>query len=71
MKATIPVSLSVDQNHFFSKTADRILNTNFIQFSWFLKDKKVMQLGKNLIFGKKHETSLKVGLLELEKKLFH
>ena len=38
---------------------------------WFLKDKKVIQPGKNLIFEKKPEISLKVGLLELAKGLFH
>ena len=29
---------------------------------WFLKNKKVIQPGKNLIFGKKLDISLKVGL---------
>ena len=52
MKAPLSASQSVNQNHFFSKTADRIFmkfHTNF----WFLKDKKVIQPGKILIFGKK------------------
>ena len=67
MKAPLSASQSVNQNHFFSKTADRIFmkfHTNF----WFLNDKKVMQPGKNLIFGKKPETSLKVGLFGVAKK---
>ena len=67
MKAPLSASQSVNQNHFFSKTADRIFmkfHTNF----WFLKDKKVIQPGKNLIFGKKPEISLKGRLLELAKK---
>ena len=38
---------------------------------WFLNDRKVMQPGKNLIFGKKPETSLKVGLFRVGKKKFH
>ena len=66
MKAPLSVSQSV--NHFFSKTADRImkLHTNFS----LLKDKKVIQPGKNPILGKKPEISLKVGLLEKTKKFF-
>ena len=34
---------------------------------WFLKDKKLIQPGKNLIFRKRPEIFLKVGLLELAK----
>ena len=41
-------------------------HTNFS----FLKDKKVMQPGKNLIFGKKAETSLKVRFFGVGKKIF-
>ena len=40
--------------------------TNF----WFLKDKKVMQPGKILIFGKNPEISLKVRLFGVAKKIF-
>ena len=67
MKAPLSASQSVNQNHFFSKTADRIFmkfHTNF----WFLKDKKVIQAGKNLFWGKKPQISLKVGLLGVGKK---
>ena len=67
MKALLSASQSLNQNYFFSKTADRIFmkfNTNF----WFLKDKKVIQPGKNLIFGKKPEISWKVGLFGVGKK---
>ena len=39
-------------------------HTNF----WFLKDKKVIQAGKNLFWGKKPQISLKVGLLGVGKK---
>ena len=39
-------------------------HTNF----WFLKDKKVMQPGKILIFEKKPEISLRVWLFEVGKK---
>ena len=34
----------------------------------FLNDEKVIQPGKNLIFGKKPEISLKVGFFEVGKK---
>ena len=67
MKAPLSASQSVNQNHFFSKTADSIFmkfHTNF----WFLQDKEVIQPGKNLIFGQKPEISLKGRLLELAKK---
>ena len=67
MKAPLSASQSVNQNHLFSKTADRTFikfHTNF----WILKDKKVMQPGKSLIFGKKPETSLEVGLFGVGKK---
>ena len=70
MKAPLSANQSVNQNHFFSKATDRIFmkfHTNF----WFLKSKKLIQPVKNLIFGKKPEISLKVGLLELAKNLFH
>ena len=66
MKAPLPGSQFVNQNHFFLKTAGRI----FIKFHanfWFLKDIKVIQPRKNIIFGKKPEISLKVGLLGLAK----
>ena len=39
-------------------------HTNF----WFLKDKKVIQPGKILIFGKKPEISLKVRFFGVGKK---
>ena len=67
MKAPLSISQSVNQNHFFSKTADRIFikfHTNF----WNVKEKKVIQPGKNLIFGKKAEISLKVGFFGVGKK---
>ena len=70
MKAPLSASQLVNQNHFLSKTDDRIFmkfHTNF----WFFKDKKVIQPGKNLIFEEKPEISLKVGFLELAKNLFH
>ena len=51
MKAPLPASQSVNQTYLFSKTADRIFMKSYTNFS-FLKDKKVMQPGKNLIFGK-------------------
>ena len=35
---------------------------------WFVKDKKVTQLGKNSIFGKEHGISLKIGFFEVLKK---
>ena len=66
MKAPQSASQSVNQNHFFSKTAEK----NFMKFYtnvWFLKDKKLIQPGKNLIFRKRPEIFLKVGLLELAK----
>ena len=68
MNAPLSASQSVNQNHLFSKTADRTFikfHTNF----WILKDKKVMQPGKSLIFGKKPEASLKVGLFGVGKKI--
>ena len=69
MKATQSVSqsLNLNQNHFFSKTADRI----FMKFHtnvWFLKGKKVTQPGENLIFVKKPEISLKVEPFGVAKK---
>ena len=67
MKAPLSISQSVNQNHFFSKTADRIFikfHTNF----WDVKYKKVIQPGKNLTFGKKAEISLKVGFFGVGKK---
>ena len=67
MKATLSVSQSVSQNHLFSKTADRIFMKFHIKF-WFLNNKKVIQPGKNLILGKKPETSLKVGFSGVGKK---
>ena len=42
------------------------IHTNF----WFLKDKKVIQPGKNIILGKKPKISLKVGLFGVVKKFF-
>ena len=56
MKAQLSASKSVCQNNFFSRTADTIFMKFHINF-WFLKDKKVIQPGKNLIFGKKPEIS--------------
>ena len=70
MKAPQSASQSVNQNHFFLKTAER----NFMKFYtnvWILKDKKLILPGKSLIFRKRPEISLKVGLLELAKNLFH
>ena len=68
MKAPLSANQTVNQNHFFSKTADRIFmkfHTNF----WFLNDKKLIQPGKNLILGKKSEISLKVGFFGVGKKV--
>ena len=68
MKATLSANQSLNQNHFFSKTADR----NFMKFHinfWFLKDKKVIQPGKNLIFRKKPKISLKLGHFSIGKKI--
>ena len=65
MNAPLSASQSVNQNHFFSKTTDRIFikfHTNF----WFLKDKKVTPPRKNH-FGKKSGISLKVGLFGVGK----
>ena len=47
--------------------ADRIFMKFRANF-WFLNDRKVIQPGKNLIFGKKPEISLKVGLFIVGKK---
>ena len=58
MKAPLSASQSVNQNHFFSKTAN-IIFTKFHPDFWFLKDKKVIPPRKNH-FGKKSEISLKV-----------
>ena len=46
MKAPLSASQSVNQNHLFSKLADRS-SMNFHTNFWFLKDKKVMHPGKN------------------------
>ena len=54
----LSASQSVNQNHFFSKTAN-IIFTKFHTDFWFLKDKKVIPPRKNP-FGKKSEISLKV-----------
>ena len=65
MKAPLPANQSVNQNHFFSKTADRIFmkfHTNF----WFLNDKKLIQPGKSY-FEENTEISLKVGLFGVPK----
>ena len=64
------VSQSVIQNHFFSKIAYTIFIKLHLKFM-FLKDKKVTQPGKNFLFGKKPEISLKVGFFEVGKNLFH
>ena len=42
-------------------------HTNF----WFLKDKKVIQPGKILIFGEKLEIPLRVWLFGVGKNLLH
>ena len=71
MKAPLSASQSVGQNHFFSKITDMIFLKFHIKL-WFLKDKRVRQPGKNLIWGKKPEILLKVGVfLELTKNLFY
>ena len=67
MKAPLSANQSVNQNHLFSKTADRIFIKFLVNFC-FLKDKKVIQAGQNLIFGKKPEISLKVELFGVGKK---
>ena len=46
MKAPLSASQSVNQNHLFSKLANRS-SMNFHTHFWFLKDKKVMHPGKN------------------------
>ena len=51
MKAPLPTIMSVSQNYFLSKTAERI----FIKFHislWFPKDQKVIKPGKTLVWGK-------------------
>ena len=68
MKAPLSASHSDSQNHFFSQTAERIFMKFLIKF-WFLLNEKVIQLGKNLIFGKKPEKSLKVGFFGVGKKI--
>ena len=67
MKAPLSASHSESQNHFFSQTAERIFMKFPIKF-WFLLDEKVIQLGKNLILGKKLKISLKVGFFGVGKK---
>ena len=69
MKAPLSASCSVSQNHFFSKTADRIFMKFYISF-WFPKDTKVIQPGKYIISQKKPEISLIVGLFGVDKRLF-
>ena len=49
--------------------ADRIFRKFHANF-WVLNDRKVIQPGKNLIFGKKPEISLKVELFRVGKKNF-
>ena len=67
MKAPLSASQPFGQNHFFSKITDMIFLKFHIKL-WFLKDKRV----KNLIWEKKPEILLKVGVfLELAKNLFH
>ena len=61
IKAPLSAIQSVSQNYFFSKTADRIsmkLHPNI----WFPKEKKVMQLKKNVILQKNPKINLKVRL---------
>ena len=58
MKAPLSATQSVNQNHFFSKTADRIFMIFHLNFC-FLKDKKVIQPGKNLILGNRPFSSYK------------
>ena len=71
MKAPLSASQPFGQNHFFSKITDMIFLKFHIKL-WFLKDKRVRQPGKNLIWEKKPEILLKVGVfLELAKNLFH
>ena len=68
MKAPLSASQLLNQKHFFSKTSDRVYmkcHTNF----WFLRDKKVMQPGINLILRKKSEISLKVEIFGVGKKI--
>ena len=65
------VNQSVSQNHFFSKTADRIFMKFHINFS-FLKDKNVKKkYSQEKSFWEKPEIFLKAGFLESGKKLFH
>ena len=52
MKAPLSANQSVNQNHLFSKTADITFIKSHVNFC-FLKDKKVIQPGQNLISGEK------------------
>ena len=51
MKARVSASWSVSQNHFLSKTNDRIFMKFHMNF-WFFKDKKLIQSRKNVILRK-------------------
>ena len=48
MKAPLSCSESVNQNHFFSKTADIIFMKFYINF-WFLKGENVIQSRKTFL----------------------
>ena len=52
MKAPLSANQSVNQNHFFSKTADRIFMKSHTNF-WFLNDKKLIQPEKKPYFWEK------------------
>ena len=62
------VSQSGSQNHFFSKTADRIFMKFHINFQ-FLKDKNVIQSRKNLILGGKARNIFKSRLFGVSEKI--
>ena len=68
MKAPPLVTQSGSQNHFFSKTADRIFIKFLINF-WFLEDKKMIQSRKDLVLGQKTRNIFKSRLFGVGKKI--
>ena len=68
MKAPPSVTQSGSQNHFFSKTADRIFIKFLINF-WFLEDKKMIQSRKDLVLGQKTRNIFKSRLFGVGKKI--
>ena len=68
MKAPPSVTQSGSQNHFFSKTADRIFIKFLINF-WFLEDKKMIQSRKDLVLEQKTKNIFKSRLFGVGKKI--